>query len=376
MPPRPLVLFALSALLVPALLAAAAPATPATPAAPPPAPAAAAPVVAPVAAPVVGLPKIKLFTTGGTIQSKGANRQKIAEYNEGRVTPAELIEDLPELKDFARVEAVEISNISSGGINTETLLKLAKAINAALAEPDIAGAVVTHGTGTLEETAYFLQLTVKSDKPVVVVGSMRPWTGLSRDGPFNLLNAVRVAATPEAAGKGVMVLLNDTIHSARFVTKNNTYRVDTFVSRELGPIGYADSDRIAFYRTPLTRHTSKSEFDISKLDTLPAVDIVYGYQEASGAPIEALVAAGVKGIILDDSAPSFNKATLAAQSKGVIIVQSDRKGSGRVLLSERSAGRGIINADNLNAQKARILLRLALTKTTEQRELQRIFNEY
>eukprot|EP01035_Chromulina_nebulosa_P033950 gene33950-45478_t len=322
------------------------------------------------------LPKVKLFTTGGTIQSKGAHRQKIAEYNDGRVTPAELTEDLPELKAVANLDIEEISNIGSGGINTELLLKLAKAVNAALAKPDITGAVVTHGTGTLEETAYFLQLTVKSDKPVVVVGAMRPWTGISRDGPFNLLNAVRTAASPEAVGKGVMVLLNDTIHSARFVTKNNTYRVETFVSREIGPIGYSDSDRIAFYRTPLVRHTSKSEFDISKLETLPAVDVVYGYQEASAAPIEALVAAGVKGIILNDGAPSFAKAVQAAQSKGVIVVQSDRKGSGRVTLSERTAGRGVITADSLNAQKARILLRLALTKTTDPKELQRIFNEY
>jgi L-asparaginase len=325
---------------------------------------------------IVALPKVKLFTTGGTIQSKGAHREKLAEYSDGKVTPEELIADLPELKSFAVVESVEISNVGSPGMTTELLLKLAKGINAALASPDVAGAVVTHGTSTLEETAYFLQLTVKSSKPVVVVGAMRPWTGISRDGPFNLLNAVRVAATPEAAGKGVMVLLNDTIHSARFVTKNNTYRVETFVSRELGPIGYSDSDRIAFYRTPLTRHTAKSEFDISHLETLPAVDIVYGYQEASAAPIEALIAAGVKGIVLDDGAPSFSKATLLALSKGIVVVQSDRKGSGRVTLSERSAGRGVITADNLNAQKARVLLRLALTQTTDPKEIQRIFNEY
>jgi len=322
------------------------------------------------------LPVVKLFTTGGTIQSKGAHRQKLAEYSDGKVSPDELLADLPELKTFATVEPIAISNIGSPNMTTELLLKLAKGLNAELAKPGVAGAVVTHGTGTLEETAYFLHLTVKSDKPVVVVGAMRPWTGISRDGPYNLINAVRTAAAPEAVGKGVMVLLNDTIHSARFVTKNNTYRVETFVSRELGPIGYSDSDRIAFYRTPLTRHTAKSEFDISKLETLPAVDIVYGYQEASPAPIEGLVAAGVKGIILNDSAPSFAKATQFAQSKGVVIVQSDRKGSGRVLLSERTAGRGVITADNLNAQKARVLLRLALTKTTDPKELQRIFNEY
>jgi L-asparaginase len=322
------------------------------------------------------LPTVKLFTTGGTIQSKGAHRGKLSEYSDGRVTPKELIDDLPELKAVAQIEVHEISNIGSGGMNSDLLLKLAKGLNAELAKPEIAGAVVTHGTGTLEETAYFLQLTVKSSKPVVVVGAMRPFTAISRDGPFNLYNAVRVAAAPDAVGKGVMVLLNDTIHSARYVTKNNTYRVETFVSREIGPIGFADSDRIAFYRVPLVKHTAASEFDISKLDTLPAVDVVYGYQEASAAPIEALVAAGVKGIVLVDSAPSFGKAIALAQSKGVVVVQSDRKGSGRVLLSERTAGRGLISADNLNGQKSRVLLRLALTKTTDPKEIQRIFNEY
>ena len=327
------------------------------------------------AAPPV-LPKVMLFTTGGTIQSAGAHRQKLAEYSDGRVTPKQLLDDVQELKKIAQIEVSEISNIGSGGMNTQLLLKLVKGLNEALAKPEVAGAVVTHGTGTLEETAYFLQLTVKSDKPVVVVGAMRPWSAISRDGPLNLYNAVRVASTPEAAGKGVMVLLNDTIHSARFVTKNNTTRVETFVSREIGPIGYADNDRVVFYRKPLTIYTAKSEFDVSKLNSLPQVDIVYGYQEASRAPVDALVAEGVKGIVFADSSPAYDKAIQAALSKGVAIVQSDRKGSGRVLLSERSAGRGVVTADNLNAQKARILLRVALTKTSDPRELQRIFNTY
>lgn len=322
------------------------------------------------------LPTVALFTTGGTIQSKGAHRLKLSEYNTGRVTPDELLADLPELKTVADVKVTEISNIGSGGINTELLLKLVKAVNAELAKPDIAGAVVTHGTGTLEETAYFLQLTVKSDKPVVVVGAMRPFTAISRDGPFNLYNAIRVAAAPEAVGKGVMVVLNDTIHSARFVTKNNTYHVETFVDRELGALGYTDTDRVVFYRNPLVRHTAKSEFDVSKLETLPQVDIVYGYQEASRAPVDALVEAGAKGIVFADSSPEFRNAISAAQGKGVAIVQSDRKGSGRVVLSERTAGRGVVTADNLNAQKARILLRLALTKTSSPTEIQRMFNEY
>ncbi len=322
------------------------------------------------------LPLVALFATGGTIQSKGTHRLTLAEYNESRVTPDELLADLPELKALARIEVTEISNVGSGSINTERLLRLSKAITAALARPEVAGAVVTHGTGTLEETAYFLHLTVKSDKPVVVVGAMRPFTAISRDGPYNLYNAVRVAAAPAAVGKGALVVLNDTIHSARFVTKGHTYHVETFVSRELGPIGFVDTDRVVIDRNPLTRHTSKSEFDISALTGLPDVGVVYGHQEASAAPINALVEEGVKGIVAADGAPSFARAFLAAQSKGVIIVQSDRKGAGRVTVSDNAAARGRITSDNLNPQKSRILLRLALSMTTDARELQRIFNEY
>lgn len=322
------------------------------------------------------LPGVVLFTTGGTIQSKGAHRQKLSEYSDGRVTPLELLADLPELSQVAKVEVREISNLGSGNMTTELQLRLAKGLNESLARPDVAGAVVTHGTGTLEETAYFLQLVVRSEKPVVVVGAMRPWSAISRDGPLNLYNAVRTATTPEAVGKGVMVLLDDTIHSARFVTKGHTTRVETFVSREIGPLGYADSDRVVFYRTPLTRHTAKSEFDVSGLTTLPSVDVVYGYQEASAAPLESLVSTGAAGIVLADGSPAVTRAVLGALAKGVAVVQSDRKGSGRVLLSDRQAGRGVVTADSLNAQKARILLRVALTKTREPRELQRIFNEY
>jgi len=334
-------------------------------------------LAAPVAVAAADLPKVMLFTTGGTIQSRASYRAKLHEYNDGpRVTPADILKDVPEASALAKIEVVEVSNIGSGGINTTLLLKLAKGLNAELAKPDVTGAVVTHGTGTLEETAYFLHLTVKSKKPVVVIGAMRPWSAISRDGPLNFYNAVRTAITPEAVGKGVLVLLNDTIHSARLVTKNNTYHVETFVAREIGPIGFADSDRVVFYRTPLTRHTADSEFDISSIDSLPQVDVVYGYQEASSAGVDALVADGAKGLVFADSSPEYRQAILRAQGTGVVIVQSDRKGSGRVLATDSVASRGVIASDNLNPQKARILLRLALTKTTQPRELQRIFNEY
>jgi L-asparaginase len=319
------------------------------------------------------LPQVGLFTTGGTIQSRGDHRQKLMEYNAGRVTPEELLADLPELQDIADVHVTEISNIGSGGIQQEHLLKLARAINAWLAKPEAAGAVVTHGTGTLEETAYFLNLTVHSDKPVVMVGAMRPWTAVSRDGPFNLYNAVRVASTPEARGKGVLILLNDEINAARDTTKTNTYRMETFVARDLGPLGYADSDRVVFYRRSLYRHTARSEFDVSGLKALPRVDVTYAYQEDDGVAIDAFVAAGAVGVVLTGSDADAVK---RGQAKGVVFVQSDRKGAGRVMLSERQRQRGIVTADNLPPHKARVLLRMALTQTRDLAEIQRMFNEY
>ena len=322
------------------------------------------------------LPVVKLFTTGGTIRSLGSHRLKLYEYGDGRIDGETMVRDVPEASRLARIEVEKISSVSSRRMGAEQLLHLARRIMSELAKPGVAGAVVTHGSTTLEETAYFLHLTVKTTKPVVVIGAMRPWSAISRDGPLNFYNAVRTVLTPEATGKGVMVLLNDTIHSARFVTKTHTYHVETFVSREVGPIGFADSDRVVFYRSPLTRHTSASEFDIEEIESLPQVDVVYGYQEASRASIDALVEEGVKGIVLADDSPAYRKALLEARATGVVVVQGSRKGSGRVVVSARAAARGEVTADNLNPQKARILLRLALTKTTATKELQRIFNEY
>ncbi|SEP75706.1 L-asparaginase [Solimonas aquatica] len=319
------------------------------------------------------LPKVKLFTTGGTIQSKGAHRQKLMEYSDGRVTPQELLDDLPELKDLAEISTMEVANVGSGNIAAEQLLTLAREINAWLARPEATGAVVTHGTATLEETAYFLNLTVHSQKPVVMVGAMRPFTAVSRDGPMNLYNAVRVAVAPQSRGMGVLIMLNDEINAARDTTKTNTYRVETFVARDLGPLGFADSDRIAYYRRPLYRHTYRSEFNVDQLSTLPRVDVAYTYQEADGAAIDAFVTAGAKGIVLTGGG---GDAVKAAQNKGVLIVNSDRKGAGRVVESEKVAASGRITSDNLPPHKARILLRLALTKTQDPKQIQRMFNEY
>lgn len=344
----------------------------------PPPPAKPAPPPTPPAPPaaVSNLPKVRLFSTGGTIQGFAASRDEIADYKAGQIPPQQLLDDIPEVKKVADVSFEAISAVASGGIDTKIQLKLAKAINAWLALPESTGAVVTHGTATLEETAYFLNLVIHSDKPVVVVGAMRPFTGISRDGPLNLYNAIRTAVTPAAKGKGVMVLLNDEINAARDVTKTNTERVNTFEARDLGPIGFADSDRVVFYRNLLYKHTYKSEFSVDNRTDLPKVDIVYGYQEGTRAAIDMLVDAGAKGIILDDSAPGFAAAVKDWGPKGIVFVQSDRKGSGRVLWSTKVAERGVVTADNLNAQKSRQLLRMALTKTTDPKEIQRIFDQY
>jgi L-asparaginase len=322
------------------------------------------------------LPKVRVFSTGGTIQGKGADRDAIANYKPAVFTPKQLLDDLPEAALIANLDCEEIAATGSGGIDTKAHLKLAKQINAWLAQPDSVGAVVTHGTATLEETAYFLNLVIHSEKPVVVVGAMRPHSAISRDGPLNLYNAIRTAIAPQSRGMGVMVLLNDEINAARDVTKTNTERVNTFESRDFGPIGFADADRVVFYRRLLYKHTYKSEFDVADLTELPKVDIVYGYQEGTRAAVDALIAAGAKGIVLDDSSPGFAAAVKDGRAEGVVFVQSDRKGSGRVMESARSMERGVVTADNLNAQKARQLLRMALTKTTDVKEIQRIFDEY
>jgi len=322
------------------------------------------------------LPKVRLFSTGGTIQGYAANRDDIWQYSAGKITPKQLLENIPEANQIAELSYEVESAVGSGNVDSKIQLKLAKDINAWLARPDTTGAIVTHGTATLEETAYFLNLVIHSDKPVLVVGAMRPFTGISRDGPLNLYNAIRTAITPEAKGKGVMVLLNDEINAARDVTKTNTERVNTFESRDLGPIGFADSDRVVFYRNLLYRHTYKSEFKIDNLNELPKVDIAYGYQEGGREAVDAMIKAGAKGIVLDDGAPGFAAAVKEWRAKGIVFVQSDRKGSGRVLEGPRSLDRGVVTADNLNAQKSRQLLRMALTVTTDPKEIQRIFDSY
>jgi L-asparaginase len=263
-------------------------------------------------------------------------------------------------------------------------LKLAARINVIFSEePKVAGVVITHGTNTLEETAYFLNLTVKHDKPVVLVGSQRPATAISADGPLNLLNGIRVAGAAVSRGKGVLVVMNDEINGARDVTKSNTYRVEAFRSGELGFLGYVDSDEVTFYRASTKRHTSRSEFDVSKLSALPKVEILYAYAEPGLDAIKAVGASGASGIVFAGTGAGglSNPERAAIKALGTfdtrpVIVRSNRTGNGRVIPRAEYDAEVMVPGDNLNPQKARILLMLALTRTRDLAEIRRIFREY
>jgi L-asparaginase type II len=331
------------------------------------------------------LPLVWILATGGTIAGKGASSTSLADYKPGSLRGEDLVAAVPEVSRVARVKVEQIANISSSDITTAHWLTLATRINAIFEDPAVAGVVVTHGTNTLEETAYFLNLTVKSDKPVVVVGSMRPASAISADGPLNLLNAVRTAVSAEAVGKGALVVLNDEVNAARDVTKTNTYRVETFRSNELGLLGYVDADKVALYRTPVRRHTSRSEFDVRGLTALPQVDILYSYVEPSTATVAALAAGGVQGIVVAGTGAgalstrerdAFKPLLSGAAGSRPVVVRSNRTGNGRVLPQADTDALGMVPGDNLSPQKARILLMLALTRTRDLAEIRRMFAEY
>ena len=327
-----------------------------------------------------GLPVVWVLSTGGTIAGQEASSTSLTQYKAGVIPGDQLVKAVPEIERIARVKVEQIANVGSSNITLAHWLTLANRINRIFAEePGTAGVVITHGTKTMEETAYFLNLTVKDERPVVLVGSMRPGTAISADGPLNLLNAVRTAASPEARGKGVLVVLNDEINAAREVTKTNTMRVGTFRSPDFGFLGYVDGDKISFYRVPLKRHTTRSEFDVSGLKELPTVEILYSYVQPGTVPIQALVASGVNGIVMAGTGAglitSLERDALE-KAKGPVVVRSNRTGSGRVPARDEYDSLGMIPADTLNPQKARILLMLALTKTTDLKEIRRIFEEY
>src|SRR5450830_1244013 len=326
---------------------------------------------------------VTILATGGTIAGSGATSTTTVGYTAATVGVERLIQAVPELAKVAQVKGEQVFQIASENMSNEHWLTLAKRVNTLLAQPDVDGIVITHGTDTLEETAYFLDLVVKSKKPVVLVGAMRPSTALSADGPINLYNAVLLAASQEAIGKGVLVAMNDQIHGARDVTKTNTSTLDSFRTPELGMLGYIQGSRPFFYRQSTRKNTLETEFDVSKLFALPMVDIVYGYANMQPTALNALVAAGAKGIIHagvgDGSlAAAMVPALTAARQQGVVIVRASRVGQGIVARNGEANDDKLdfVVADTLNAQKARILLMLALTRTSDSKEIQRMFYTY
>lgn len=329
------------------------------------------------------LANVTILATGGTIAGTGATSTTTVGYTAATVGVQRLIQAVPELAKVANVSGEQIFQIASENMGNEHWLTLAKRVNALLAQKNVDGIVITHGTDTLEETAYFLNLVVKSSKPVVLVGAMRPSTAISADGPANLYNAVLLAASPEAAGKGVLVALNDQIHAGRDVSKSNTTLVDTFRTPELGMLGYFQGGKAFFYRQAVRKHTVDTEFDVSALNALPQVDVAYAHANVGPVAVDAFVAAGAKGIIHagvgNGSLPAKVRPALSnARSKGVIIVRSSRVGQG-ILARNGEANDDELDfvvADTLNPQKARILLMLALTKTSNTKEIQRMFYTY
>lgn len=328
------------------------------------------------------LARVHLFTGVGTLPRNPKNRLEFLRYattGEPRLTGKELIEKIPEVNQFARVSVESDEFI---GFDTPQELKsLSERMSARLKDSDIAGVVFTHGTNTIEETAYFMNLTVRSEKPVVIVGAQRPFSTLSSDAPLNLLNAIRVAADPASRGKGTLVMLNDEINAARDVTKANTYRLETFQSRELGILGYADPDRIVFYRAPTRKHTTQSQFDLTRITDIPKVAILYSYTGDDGDLAKAAVAAGAKGLVIAGTGAGHTQNARKVLKEltdmtGVIVVRSARVGAGRVVRDDNWQEPGFVAADNLSPQKARILLQLALTMTTKPDEIQRMFDEY
>lgn len=331
-------------------------------------------------------PIVYVLSTGGTIAGSGSSSTDLSNYKPGAILGEQLVKAVPQISQIADVRVEQVVNVNSSDITIENWLTLAKRIHAILKEtPAVAGFVVTSGTNTLEETSYFLNLTVRSEKPVVLVGAMRPATAISADGPLNLLNAVKTAIAPESRGKGGLIVLNDEINSARDTTKTNTLRVETFRAPELGILGYVDEDKVSYYRATTKRHTLNSEFDVTSLSTLPKVSILYSYIDPDASLIQAAIASGARGIVFagtGNGALSVSEETMLTQIAALpaaskpALVRSSRVGNGRVIATAEYDALGVIPSDTLNPQKARILLMLALTKTSDPKELRRIFSEY
>jgi L-asparaginase len=342
----------------------------------------AATLLAVTAFPADKLPSVVVLATGGTIAGAAASDVQ-AGYTSGQVGVDQLLAAVPQAKKLAALRGEQIANIGSQDMNDEVWLKLARRVNELMAMPNVDGIVITHGTDTIEETAYFLNLVVKSKKPVVMTAAMRPSTALSADGPLNFYNAVAVAANKDAVGRGVLVVVNDWIHGASSLTKTSTTAVQTFLSPLRGLVGTVAYGDAEFYRGPVGRNTVDSEFSLDGVSALPRVDIVMAHANMDGAMIDAAVAAGAKGVVIagvgngNMTKPALD--ALAAQSKkGVVCVRSSRVATGRVgrNVEVDDDKLSLVASDDLNPQKARVLLRLALLKTRSLADMQRLFVEY
>ena len=328
------------------------------------------------------LPRIRLLATGGTIagaQTDASGRG----YHAAVFSIETLIAAVPQISTLAMIDVEQVAAVGSQDMNDSLWLKLANRAAASLCDPSIAGVVITHGTDTMEETAFFLNLVVPSDKPLILVGAMRPATAMSADGPMNLYNAVAVAAHAETRGRGALVVANDEIHFAREVSKTNTTQVGTFRASHRGLAGLVNAGRLHFYAPPVRRHTVRSEFSLEHLTAFPRVDIVYAHAGMGRELIDAAVNAGARGIVMAGVGDgNLNhvalEAAAEAASRGIAIVRSSRTGGGvverNIEISDDSLG--FIVAEELNPQKARVLLMLGLTVTEDVRALQRMFFEY
>ena len=329
-------------------------------------------------------PRVAVIGTGGTISSVGRHALDLVAYvdNNKIYEVDELLNAFPETLEQADVVPVRLQAIPSTSIGPTEWLQINEEIHKLVAkDSSLDGVVITHGTATLEETAYFLNLVAKLEIPIVLVGAQRPASGLGTDSGINLVNAIRTAGHPSSRGRGVLGLLNDEIHFSRDMTKTSTLRQHTFKSPDFGLLGHADWDKIAYYRMPERQRAPNTEFDVRGMTELPRVDISMTYSGSDGTAIEAFTRKGASGIIVGAMAPGFVppkefKCLEAAADKGVIIVHSTRAGSGRVADVASRRVSGAILADNLPPQKARVLLTVALTKTKDTEELQRIFDQY
>src|SRR3569832_1065204 len=324
-------------------------------------------------------PNVVILATGGTIAGAAASGTQAA-YTSGAVTNDTKIAAVPVITSMANIKGEQISNVGSQDMSFDIMLKLAKRINELMKQGDVDGIVVTHGTDTMEETASFLNLAVKGDKPVVMVGSMRPSTAVSADGPLNLYNAVGVAVDPNAKGRGVLVVMNDWIHAAHSLTKTSTTAIQTFMSPLRGVVGVASYGKNDFYNTPQWKHTCGSEFDVTTVTSLPRVDILMAYADMPADAIDAAVAHGAKGIVIAGVGNgNMNKASLDAAARavkqGVIVVRSSRVATGTVgrNVEVNDDELGFIASDELNPQKARVLLTLILLKPRSKSDIQNLF---